>query len=114
MTSTLVPYTPLFRSKPCRPRGGPSLGGWLLSPAPRCRLPRTPCAACTSAAPAPNPTTSGMRNDVTSRPTVPYHGEETELLRESAHKFVQRSEEHTSELQSLMRSSYAVFCLKKK
>src|SRR3546814_4660219 len=26
----------------------------------------------------------------------------------------QRSEEHTSELQSLMRTSYAVFCLKKK
>src|SRR3546814_1330653 len=29
------------------------------------------------------------------------------------HQF-QRSEEHTSELQSLMRISYAVFCLKKK
>src|SRR3546814_3205395 len=28
--------------------------------------------------------------------------------------FVPRSEEHTSELQSLMRISYAVFCLKKK
>src|SRR3546814_7255880 len=28
--------------------------------------------------------------------------------------FVARSEEHTSELQSLMRNSYAVFCLKKK
>src|SRR3546814_5692590 len=28
--------------------------------------------------------------------------------------FRQRSEEHTSELQSLMRISYAVFCLKKK
>src|SRR3546814_5906011 len=28
--------------------------------------------------------------------------------------FPERSEEHTSELQSLMRSSYAVFCLKKK
>src|SRR3546814_15874356 len=28
--------------------------------------------------------------------------------------FVERSEEHTSELQSLMRISYAVFCLKKK
>src|SRR3546814_3544827 len=28
--------------------------------------------------------------------------------------FVFRSEEHTSELQSLMRISYAVFCLKKK
>src|SRR3546814_9509806 len=27
---------------------------------------------------------------------------------------IDRSEEHTSELQSLMRNSYAVFCLKKK
>src|SRR3546814_6787380 len=27
---------------------------------------------------------------------------------------IKRSEEHTSELQSLMRSTYAVFCLKKK
>src|SRR3546814_5351183 len=31
-----------------------------------------------------------------------------------APKGQQRSEEHTSELQSLMRNSYAVFCLKKK
>src|SRR3546814_10248729 len=30
------------------------------------------------------------------------------------HLAVIRSEEHTSELQSLMRISYAVFCLKKK
>src|SRR3546814_4629083 len=29
-------------------------------------------------------------------------------------KLTDRSEEHTSELQSLMRISYAVFCLKKK
>src|SRR3546814_4651270 len=29
-------------------------------------------------------------------------------------RFVRRSEEHTSELQSLMRISYAVFCLNKK
>src|SRR3546814_1664704 len=29
-------------------------------------------------------------------------------------KLADRSEEHTSELQSLMRISYAVFCLKKK
>src|SRR3546814_7116417 len=29
-------------------------------------------------------------------------------------QIVERSEEHTSELQSLMRNSYAVFCLKKK
>src|SRR3546814_4222993 len=31
-----------------------------------------------------------------------------------ARPLADRSEEHTSELQSLMRSSYAVFCLKKK
>src|SRR3546814_5793149 len=40
-------------------------------------------------------------------------------FRRRAHAFgmhgaLQRSEEHTSELQSLMRISYAVFCLKKK
>src|SRR3546814_7852841 len=35
------------------------------------------------------------------------------ILRE-AMKRANRSEEHTSELQSLMRISYAVFCLKKK
>src|SRR3546814_15303736 len=36
------------------------------------------------------------------------------LLRDPRHRLVGRSEEHTSELQSLMRNSYAVFCLKKK
>src|SRR3546814_1474297 len=35
-------------------------------------------------------------------------------LNEGVNLFVDRSEEHTSELQSLMRISYAVFCLKKK
>src|SRR3546814_1582736 len=35
-------------------------------------------------------------------------------MRASYRNFFYRSEEHTSELQSLMRSSYAVFCLKKK
>src|SRR3546814_8223775 len=34
----------------------------------------------------------------------------TRVIRDMSH----RSEEHTSELQSLMRISYAVFCLKKK
>src|SRR3546814_2031251 len=33
---------------------------------------------------------------------------------DAARRLGQRSEEHTSELQSLMRISYAVFCLKKK
>src|SRR3546814_7307639 len=37
-----------------------------------------------------------------------------ELLVYGPLKNVLRSEEHTSELQSLMRISYAVFCLKKK
>src|SRR3546814_2762914 len=34
--------------------------------------------------------------------------------RQAHEHFIGRSEEHTSELQSLMRISYAVFCLKKK
>src|SRR3546814_3130438 len=34
--------------------------------------------------------------------------------RNGLHQRIARSEEHTSELQSLMRISYAVFCLKKK
>src|SRR3546814_2010351 len=37
-----------------------------------------------------------------------------EIRNEINAAFDQRSEEHTSELQSLMRISYAVFCLKKK
>src|SRR3546814_3574132 len=35
-------------------------------------------------------------------------------LHSLAHCWLLRSEEHTSELQSLMRTSYAVFCLQKK
>src|SRR3546814_6285558 len=38
----------------------------------------------------------------------------TDKLDQQGAGAVLRSEEHTSELQSLMRSSYAVFCLKKK
>src|SRR3546814_7670431 len=36
------------------------------------------------------------------------------VARAKAREIVPRSEEHTSELKSLMRISYAVFCLKKK
>src|SRR3546814_8934320 len=39
-----------------------------------------------------------------------FHGRQSESQCRVCH----RSEEHTSELQSLMRISYAVFCLKKK
>src|SRR3546814_8449944 len=38
----------------------------------------------------------------------------TPQFKEVFTKIAARSEEHTSELQSLMRISYAVFCLKKK
>src|SRR3546814_1277043 len=40
--------------------------------------------------------------------------EEAAVQRPHFHDFSVRSEEHTSELQSLMRISYAVFCFKKK
>src|SRR3546814_2319073 len=53
---------------------------------------------------------SGINYDgKTNGITAPSGLSQAELLRS-----VYRSEEHTSELQSLMRISYAVFCLKKK
>src|SRR3546814_3326745 len=54
------------------------------------------------------------------KPSAPQHSHLCYLRRvppaPSAHRarLPDRSEEHTSELQSLMRISYAVFCLKKK
>src|SRR3546814_4176958 len=42
------------------------------------------------------------------------HVDEALLSKGTAEIGIRRSEEHTSELQSLMRISYAVFCLKKK
>src|SRR3546814_5192002 len=39
---------------------------------------------------------------------------ETLVHPDDVHRVRERSEEHTSELQSLMRMSFAVFCLKKK
>src|SRR3546814_3147676 len=44
----------------------------------------------------------------------PIDGEERRDLHQSANAGHNRSEEHTSELQSLMRTSYAVFCLQNK
>src|SRR3546814_9412264 len=41
-------------------------------------------------------------------------GEDLGTVEEGFRHDLSRSEEHTSELQSLMRISYAVFCLKKK
>src|SRR3546814_7905301 len=41
------------------------------------------------------------------------HEERFSLAASATSEVIRRSEEHTSELQSLMRISYAVFCLKK-
>src|SRR3546814_1572000 len=49
--------------------------------------------------------------DVLDAPVPSAHEELATMLDEMAVKYL-RSEEHTSELQSLMRISYAVFCLK--
>src|SRR3546814_6747350 len=76
-----------------RPRGGPRRG------APRTRaLLLRPRAGGGDARPA----RSGRRERAGPRPAAAVRGH------------ARRSEEHTSELQSLMRISYAVFCLKKK
>src|SRR3546814_2502633 len=47
-------------------------------------------------------------------PLTSLHRDEIVTEAELPLRYAARSEEHTSELQSLMRISYAVFCLKKK
>src|SRR6056297_2623803 len=59
------------------------------------------------------PYTTLFRSD--SKPSVCEDSEEFEIDGCTQHfRTLHRSEEHTSELQSLRRISYAVFCLKKK
>src|SRR3546814_5796205 len=60
-----------------------------------------PCMARTLTAPRPADHPHGPANSYADKLIRIAHG-------------LRRSEEHTSELQSLMRISYAVFCLKKK
>src|SRR3546814_3426088 len=53
--------------------------------------------------------------DAVARPRQRTQDEREAILRAARHDdLLRRSEEHTSELQSLMRISYAVFCLNKK
>src|SRR3546814_7603515 len=56
------------------------------------------------------PAQSGRKNSLAERVSA---GEPSGLGPRLARPSIRRSEEHTSELQSLMRSSYAVFCLTK-
>src|SRR3546814_11139620 len=100
-TDTLFPYTTLFRSRAAGQRG------LRLPPARRPgRLPAgldhvSDAAAAVAAAHEWFEHNSGWAPP------------DEETLAELAADGV-RSEEHTSELQSLMRISYAVFCLKQK
>src|SRR3546814_7682518 len=117
-TDTLFPYTTLFRSESpdqgIRPIGRSASGA---SAAAECNHP-----AATSGL-AYNATRSGQDLALTDRrPGRRRHA--VHLLHaisgvSAAHLHhvadaQHRSEEHTSELQSLMRNSYAVFCLTKK
>src|SRR3546814_5349354 len=87
-TDTLFPYTTLFRSSGTRGTSSPSpFRTWASSTLPPCRRREPPSRRWSRSAGRP-PASSQARH--------------------------RRSEEHTSELQSLMRISYAVFCLKKK
>src|SRR3546814_2803014 len=93
-TDTLFPYTTLFRS-----RASPGPGRWQP---PRPRRRRTGAGAGGTA-----PRAIAARTPAPRRPGG--------IVRHRRARDLQaRSEEHTSELQSLMRISYAVFCLKKK
>src|SRR3546814_3941049 len=89
-TDTLFPYTTLFRSKvdPLRLSHQPVDLAELLAEAVEL-------------------------GKVDPREVLRLPREHLRLVLERANLVV-RSEEHTSELQSLMRISYAVFCLKKK
>src|SRR3546814_12131272 len=96
-TDTLFPYTTLFRSV---------LRGPLRKADPRhpASAPRgRPCSSRS----APLPPSAMRRNSGEVRRRAQAVSGRPDAGRD-------RSEEHTSELQSLMRISYAVFCLKKK
>src|SRR3546814_9340913 len=92
------------------------LFGWhaALSPTGRSGMSRITVGAWRTAEAGPMQVVSGP----IGRERVHYEAPTSERLDEEMSRFLDwfetRSEEHTSELQSLMRISYAVFCLKKK
>src|SRR3546814_6179898 len=99
---------PRGRPRPrCHARPGLSRLALLL------RLPGLPEAGGPGAAPAPAQGGGDRRRAVRRVPAPPGAVDLGDRAASSASQ-VLRSEEHTSELQSLMRISYAVFCLKKK
>src|SRR3546814_10830645 len=89
-TDTLVPYTTLFRSRGRAARTGTR------------RPARTPQSALRVQCTEQSACADQRRHRTRAR------------AGDAIVQHLARSEEHTSELQSLMRISYAVFCLKKK
>src|SRR3546814_5138015 len=111
-TDTLFPYTTLFRSTAGLGGGAGDRGGGA---------PRRDAAACRFGAQCDLPMLrfgaggSGTARDPDrERRAVPRRAAGRDAARDPRTGGRARSEEHTSELQSLMRISYAVFCLKKK
>src|SRR3546814_2314039 len=103
-TDTLFPYTTLFRSAP---------SAFWLSLRPDRTLATRSTAGVDDTGIIP-PLCSEEKSEAVS--IVPFAACSCGGLLSSARSSstASRSEEHTSELQSLMRNSYAVFCLKKK
>src|SRR3546814_4676028 len=105
-TDTLFPYTTLFRSVSiCRKQVAP-----MTDEADKPRRGRTGKRMMyLNPLPSSEPTQDGS-----DRTAVVAEFAKRVQRRMIMKSWNQRSEEHTSELQSLMRISYAVFCLKKK
>src|SRR3546814_21119755 len=80
----------------------------ISTTAPSSREGASPNSTTATRPPSPRATSSCRTAPATPGATAPPHPQSC-----SSFSSV-RSEEHTSELQSLMRLSYAVFCLKKK
>src|SRR3546814_2326760 len=116
-TDTLFPYTTLFRS-PLHPRGARRRPRRLYSA--RLRRGAAEALDLSLRLSDPQPAAQAERALGAGRLLVHryLHAAEPQRLAGRAPgrrlRADGRSEEHTSELQSLMRISYAVFCLKKK
>src|SRR3546814_3503210 len=107
-TATLFPYTPLFRSAGWR-RPPPAEAPGGLPSHPRGQEEHLLPLMMAAGAGGPG------RRDFTDRVMeTTLSSASTERFRSVTIPAARRSEEHTSELQSLMRISYAVFCLNKK
>src|SRR3546814_10448605 len=103
-TDTLVPYKTLFRVV---------YGRQITSHGPGSDTPQARTHGWHTASDVP-PAYAGKCRRPASLPRSSQTETPRQEQRSAAQRPATRSDEHTSELQSLMRNSYAVFCLKKK